>query len=142
MMKRLHHTGFVVRDRDRATAFYRDVVGLNVIAEYERIGRGIDAVVGYDGAHLAIANLDLGNGHILELIQYLNPPPAERPTEERNIIGAPHLAIQVDDIEAVQRRLVQGGAKPINPAAELAPGRVACYLQDPEGNWIELLQLS
>ena len=29
----------------------------------------------------------------------------------------------------------------MNPPAELAPGRVACYIQDPDGNWLELLQL-
>ena len=39
MIRRLHHTGFVVRDRARAVAFYRDVVGLKLISEYERIGQ-------------------------------------------------------------------------------------------------------
>ena len=28
MINRLHHTGFVVSDRDKSVAFYRDVVGL------------------------------------------------------------------------------------------------------------------
>ena len=74
MINRLHHTGFVVSDRDKSVAFYRDVVGLELIAEYERVGPGIDAVIGYEDTHLIIANLDLGGGHILELIQYLNPP--------------------------------------------------------------------
>ena len=112
MINRLHHTGFVVSDRDKSVAFYRDVVGLELIAEYERMGPGIDAVIGYENAHLIIANLDLGGGHILELIQYLNPPPNKRPTTERNTIGGPHLAILVDDIEAVQSKLVEGGASP------------------------------
>ena len=49
MIRRLHHTGFVVRDRARAVAFYRDVVGLKLISEYERIGPGIDQVIGYEG---------------------------------------------------------------------------------------------
>ncbi len=141
MVKHLHHTGFVVTDRDKAVEFYRDVVGLELIAEYERIGPGIDAVIGYENTHLVIANLDLGGGHILELIQYLNPPPSERPTTERNIIGASHLALQVDDIQAVHEKLIKGGAKSMNPPAELAPGRVACYIQDPDGNWLEILQL-
>ena len=86
MIKQLHHTGFVVTDRDKSVAFYRDVVGLKLIAEYERIGPGIDAVIGYENTHLIIANLDLGEGHILELIQYLNPPPNERPSTERNVV--------------------------------------------------------
>ena len=29
----------------------------------------------------------------------------------------------------------------MNPPAAISEGRVACYLQDPDGNWLELLQL-
>ncbi len=93
MIRRLHHTGFVVRDRARAVAFYLDVVGPNLISEYERIGPGIDQVISYEGAHLQLAILDIGEGHILELIQYLNSPSTERPSDERSTIGASHLAI-------------------------------------------------
>ena len=141
MIKALNHTGFVVRDRDAAVAFYRDVVGLSVISEYGRKGPGVDQVVGYEGTELRSAVLDLGGGHILELIQYLNPAPAARPSEERNVLGAAHLAFEVEDVEETFRRLEQGGARVMNPPAELAPGRIGCYLQDPDGNWLELLQL-
>jgi catechol 2,3-dioxygenase-like lactoylglutathione lyase family enzyme len=142
MIQKLHHTGFVVRDRDKAVAFYRDVLGLSVISEYERVGPGIDQVIGYEQAHLKSAILDLGGGHILELIEYLRPPSEERQTEERSTIGATHLAFLVDDIQSVYTKLSEGGATVLNPPAELAPGRVACYLQDPDGNWLELMELS
>ena len=141
MIQRLHHTGFVVRDRNKAVAFYRDVVGLKVISEYERRGEGIDQVIGYQDAHLKATTLDLGEGHVLELIQYLNPSSEERPTEERSVLGAAHLAIQVDDIQAMFEKVTAGGAQTLNPPAELAPGRMACYFQDPDGNWLELLEL-
>jgi catechol 2,3-dioxygenase-like lactoylglutathione lyase family enzyme len=142
MILKLHHTGFVVHDRDTSVAFYRDVVGLNVISEYERIGPGIDQVIGYEKAHLKSAILDLGGGHILEIIQYLRPPSDGRPTNERSTIGSTHLAFLVDDIQAVYKKLSEGGATVLNPPAELAPGRTACYLQDPDGNWLELMELS
>ncbi len=142
MLQKIHHTGFVVRDRDKAVAFYRDIVGLEPISEYERIGPGIDRVVGYQDVHLKCAILDLGGGHILELIQYLHPPPAECPTAERNVVGAAHLALQVEDIEAAFEKMSAGGAWIMNPPAQLAPGRIACYLQDPDGNWLELMELS
>tara|TARA_Y100000588_G_C13479766_1_gene596314 strand:- start:251 stop:532 length:282 start_codon:yes stop_codon:yes gene_type:complete len=93
MVLRLHHTGFIVRDRAAAVAFYRDVVGLNLIDEYERIGEGIDQVIGYKDAHLKIAIFDLGGGHILEVLEYVNPSPDERPSEERNVLGAAHIAL-------------------------------------------------
>ena len=142
MIKRLHHTGFVVRDLDAAVVFYRDVVGLEVQREYERTGPGIDQVIGYDDAHLRIALLGVtGGDHILELIQYLNPAPGERSTEERSVIGGSHLSLLVDDIGAAFEGLSANGAQIMNPPTDVAPGRTACYLQDPEGNWIELMQL-
>ena len=139
----LHHAGFVVEDLEKAVAFYRDVVGLEVRSRYERIGPGIEHVIGYEGTHLNIAHMGAAGGtHTLELIQYLNPPPDARSSEERSVLGATHLAIQVDDIEESFARLVAGGARRLNPPIELAPGRTACYLQDPDGNWLELIQIT
>ena len=142
MVQKLHHTGFVVKNVEESTAFYRDVVGMRLIRAYERIGTGIDQVVGYENAHLSAAILDLGDGHILELIEYINPTSKDRPTEERNVLGATHLALLVDDIHALYARVATKGAKVMNPPTELEPGRTACYLQDPDGNWLELLELS
>lgn len=139
---KLLHTGIVVRDRGTSIAFYRDVVGLTLLRELERRGPDIDQVVGYEQTHLRSALLDLGDGNALELIQYVNPPPSERPTEERNVLGAGHFAIQVADIRAVYDRLAAGGAKVMNPPVRLGPDRQACYLQDPDGNWIELVEMN
>ena len=46
MVQKLHHTGFVVKNVEESIAFYRDVVGLSLIRAYERMGTGIDQVVG------------------------------------------------------------------------------------------------
>lgn len=142
MIKNLHHTGFVVRDRNAAVAFYRDVLGFRLVSEYERQGPAIDRVVGYEAAQLRSALLEIGPGHMLELIQYVNPEPAERPTRERSVIGAAHIALQVENIDSLLRTLEANGAKAINPPTELAPGRLASYLQDPDGNWLELVQVT
>lgn len=142
MIQGLHHTGLVVRDLSKSIAFYRDVVGLIVIREFERTGEAISQLLGYENVHLSAALLDLGEGHALELIQYIHPSPDERPSEERNVLGASHLAFQVVDIHASFRKLADGGARVLNQPVEIAPGRIACYLQDPDGNWLELLQLT
>ena len=140
MVKALHHTGFVVRDLESSIEFYRDVLGLQLVRRLERNRGPIDQVVGYRDAHLLIALLNAGNGHHLELIQYVNPPPAERPTEERSVLGGTHLAFEVEDIEATHRTLTNNGARKLNPPVRVSSERIACYLQDPDGNWIELLQ--
>ena len=141
MIKAMHHSGFVVADLDKATSFYRDVVGLKVLDTRERTGTAISQVVGYENCHIKAVDVGTGDGHRLELIQYVNPPARDRQSEERSMIGSSHLCLHVDDIDATFNRLVENGAKKMNPPAELAPGRWACYLQDPDGNWIELLEL-
>ena len=138
---RTHHTGFVVRDLEVAVAFYRDVVGFEVDTMYERTGAPISQVVGYENAHLKIAYLSVAGGHFLELIQYVNPVPKERATEGRSVLGAAHLGLRVSDIEAAFQKLVDNGALPVNRPAQIVPGRKACYLNDADGNWIELLEL-
>jgi catechol-2,3-dioxygenase len=77
------------------------------------------------------------------LIQYLNPPGTNRPSEQqydRSISGATHLAFIVDDIDAVYERLLAAGGRKLNPPEPTRPGVVQCYFQDPDGNWIELIE--
>ena len=86
--------------------------------------------------------VDLEGAHVLELSEYLNPISAQRPTHECAVLGASHLAFNVTDIEGTFQRLLDNGAIRLNAPVEVAPGRVACYLQDPDGNWIELIEAS
>ncbi len=142
MIQKMHHTGFVVADLDRAVEFYEGAVGLEVQARYERQGGPIEKVVGYDDAHLQIAIMGIGGEHVLELIKYVSPAPGDRPTSERSVIGGSHLAFAVDDIQAAYKRLSGAGAKTLNAPISVAPGRTVCYLQDPDGNWLELMELA
>ena len=142
MITGLNHAGLVVKDLEQALKFYSGVLGFKVLARRERDGGPIDKVVGYDHAHLKIADVGTGEGTVIELIQYVNPPPADRPTEERSVLGGSHIAFDVDDVEETHRRIVAGGATELNPPIEVAPGKKVCYLQDPDGNWLELIQIS
>ena len=121
MIKALHHTGFVVRDLEKSRRFYTEVVGLKLLDTRERVGPAIDQVVGYENAHLKAVDVGTGDGHKLELIQYVNPSPGARTTDERSVIGGSHLAFQVDDIHATHKRLTENGATELNPPAEIAP---------------------
>ena len=140
MITGMNHTGFVVKDLAKAVEFYCEAIGLTVLATREREGAPISQVVGYEDTHIKIALLGRGNGHLLELLQYIHPVGSERLTDERNTLGATHLAFNVDDIEGMYRHLIERGAKKLNPPVEVAPGRKVSYLQDPDGNWIELIE--
>ena len=141
MILGMNHTGFVVSDLEKSVAFYRDIVGLKAMEIRERDGGPISHILGYENTHIRIGELQYGDGHMIELIQYVHPPGVERPSSERNFFGAAHIAFEVDDINATYEHMVSNGAQKLNPPMELVPGKKGCYLQDPDGNWVELLEL-
>ena len=96
MITGLNHSGLVVEDLERSVRFYRDVIGLEVVRTFERDGGPISDVVGYENTHLKGAMLSLNDGHVIELIQYVRPEVAERPTQERAVLGGSHIAFNVD----------------------------------------------
>ena len=142
----MYHTGFVVSDMEQSLAFYRDMLGLeeerNAVVDDEFISQ----VAGHDGARLHIVYL--GNGdtrHSLELIQYLSPEGSRVSPTATNDVGATHLGLIVDDVDSLYGELSAKGVKFVNPPAVRADARYpwarkACYLQDPDGNWVELVE--
>jgi catechol 2,3-dioxygenase-like lactoylglutathione lyase family enzyme len=76
MLKSMFHTGFVVRDIDKTIDFYTTVMGLNLVGRTERTGDFASQLLGFPDAHIKGAFVELGDGHQLELIQYINPPGA------------------------------------------------------------------
>ena len=142
----MNHTGFVVSDMERSLAFYRDLLGLKEERNHVLEGEFISQLVGYPDARLHIIYLGLGDmKHSVELIQYLNPPGVSVTLPDRNQVGATHLGIIVDDLDSFYQELSSSGARFANPpavrlGATYPLARKGCYLQDPDGNWLELLE--
>jgi len=136
----INHTGFVVSNLEKSVTFFRDIVGMQVVRRFERKGPAITHVVGYEGARLQGVHLGFDTGPTLELIFYITPPAQKRPTNERSVLGGTHIAFTVDNIQDTYNRIIAAGGHSLNPPIDLDEERIACYLQDPDGNWIELLQ--
>ena len=143
MLKGLHHTGFVVRDLERSVAFYTEVMGLATMMELDVDGEFAERVVGFTDAHLKVALLNMGDGHNLELVQYIYPPSAEGQIN-RNDLGASHLASLVENIEEYYATMSQKGLRFIGPPPSLTQeGKIvvkAIYAQDPDNNWLEFVE--
>ena len=142
----MNHTGFVVTDMERALRFYRDLLGFtedrNLVAE----GEFISQLVGYPDTKLHVVYLGLGDmRHALELLQYLSPVGGTAAPMERNSAGAAHLGIIVEDLDSIYRELSAKGVSFVSPpavrvGAEYPWAQKACYLQDPDGNWLEFVE--
>ena len=142
----MNHTGFVVEDMERALRFYRDLLGFTEERNAVLEGEYVSQLVGYDDAKLHVVYLGLGDmRHAIELLQYLNPVGGSVATTERNSVGAAHLGIIVEDVDTMYSELSANGVRFVNPPilrpdAEYPWARKACYLQDPDGNWLEFIE--
>jgi lactoylglutathione lyase len=145
-IKGLYHTGFVVSDLERSVAFYTDVLGMRVERPpTELSGEWISGVVGYPGTRLRSAFVGVGDGHSIELLQYLTPAGSRSPAPAgRNRVGAAHAGMVVDDACGWYERLKAAGVEVLAPPAlrdvEYPWARYAFYFRDPDGNWLEFAE--
>jgi catechol 2,3-dioxygenase-like lactoylglutathione lyase family enzyme len=141
----LHHTGYTVSDLDRSVAFYRDLLGCEVLVEQEKEGGYLAAIVGYPDAHVRMAHLRVpGAEHVIELFEYLTPAGTRADVEPRNV-GASHLCFLVDDLPALYEQLREKGvdsfvSPPVEVDTGVNKGGYALYLRDPDGISVELFQ--
>jgi lactoylglutathione lyase len=140
----IDHAGITVGSLESALHFYRDLLGLRVTDEGEDSGRELDAISGLSGVRIRYAELDLGAGQLLEVIEF-HPPEAGRLAQGPRDPGSSHLALRVDDVDALYGRLVAAGVNvPGRPTTITAPGPwdgARCvYVEDPDGRTVELVQ--
>lgn len=144
-VKLCHHHGFTVSNADRSAAFYRDVLGLELVRISDRSNLpSYDHMLGYKEVKLRIAVLrHPKNAFILELVQYINPPCLTRPLENM-FLGASHLAFEVEDVDKTYEGLKKVGFGAINPPTDIIRDGVkvarGMYALDPDGISIEMFQ--
>ena len=144
MIRGVHHVAISTPDLARIVAFYRDVIGAEVVYEggWEAGSEVIDTVVGLQNSHAKQAMLKLGNAY-LEFFEYVSPQGATKdPGHGVNDHGYTHFCLDVKDIDAEYTRLSAAGVT-FNcppPAFEGGPIR-ATYGRDPDGNVLELQEI-
>src|SRR5439155_24344611 len=93
-----HHTSFTVANLDRSLAFFRDLLGLDVLFTREIGDAYFGKIVGLPGCRVKAALLRIpGSTHHLELFEYLTPSGQgcqPRPCDP----GSCHLSFLVDDL--------------------------------------------
>lgn len=142
----IHHTGYTVSNLERSLDFYQGLLGLELIGRQDKQGGYLGAIVGYPDAHVRQAHLRVaGDGHVVELFEYLAPESSTpEPFEPRNV-GTPHLCLLTDDLPALYERLVAAGvdtfvSPPVLVDTGFNTGGYGLYLRDPDGILVELFQ--
>ncbi|MFZ4519536.1 MAG: VOC family protein [Microthrixaceae bacterium] len=127
-IKELGHLVLYVRDLDRSVAFYRDVLG------WHQLG-GADAVLPFPAA--AFANPSGRTHHELLLIE-VGPDAAAQPAGRR--VGLYHFGLKVgdsdDELREVLHTLREHDVTIVGASDHTVTHSL--YIQDPDGNEIEL----
>ncbi|MCL5108781.1 MAG: VOC family protein [Chloroflexi bacterium] len=137
-----NHTSFTVSDMDRSLAFFRDLLGMELISDRIAGPEFAGKVTGIPGAELRVVYVQAA-GYKLELIQYLKQQ-GEKLEPRTNRPGAVHLCFSVDDVDATYAGLVARGVK-VQAPPQVIPGGPnkdgrGIYCLDPDGITLEFIQ--
>lgn len=145
----IFHTGLTVSNLGRSLAFYRDLLGLELVTQWDSAQPYLRTVVGFPDAELRIALLRVPrthngvSGHHVELLEYLTPRGVRGDARTFNP-GNAHIAFAVEDLDAAYAELSAKGVRFKSAPVEITHGRnkgaKAVYLLDPDDITLELVQ--
>jgi len=118
------HAAYGVRNLEDSLSFYVDQLGLE---EAFRLYR--------DDGTLWIVYLYTGEGSFIELFP-------ENDVREATQARYKHLCLVVDDMSLTLDDLKQRGLEPLGPPSVGKDGNTQAWVRDPDGNPIELMQIS
>jgi catechol 2,3-dioxygenase-like lactoylglutathione lyase family enzyme len=144
MINGLHHVAIATRDADRLLACYRDLLGFEVVVDYvwEPGTVVADRITALEGSSARQIMLRNGNAYF-EIFQYRAPEPAAGDGARRVCDpGITHLCLDVTDVDGEYQRLLAAGMTFHCEPQDVARGVRTTYGRDPDGNVIELQQVS
>jgi catechol 2,3-dioxygenase-like lactoylglutathione lyase family enzyme len=143
MIRGIHHIAINTANFQAMIDFYQQALGFERIGEEFRWQDNalIDAVVGVEGSAARTAMLKAGNLYF-EVFEYAAPPPRDGAPLRPHDRGYTHFALDVTDIEAEQQRLIAAGMTFLRTVPDGHGGIRAIYGKDPDGNVVEIQQLS
>jgi len=116
-LKNINHITYNVKDKDAALKWYTETLGLKQIPK----------MVDSDRLYW----LQLPSGAMVHIIE--NPDAPSAPSH--------HTAFEVDDLDAARDAMIGKGVD-VTDIQTRHDGQRACYLEDPDGNRIELCTVS
>ncbi len=141
-VRRADHVGFAVASLDEALRFWVDGLGARLVRTGEMGGEFLGHVTGAHGAKVRMALVSLAE-QTIELLEYQGPDRPSAPSRPFDP-GFAHLALVVDDIDALLVRIAAYGWKAQGTPQPIASGARAgtrvIYAVGPDGATIEFIQ--
>ena len=145
MIRGIHHVGIHTPNLDRLVAFYRDVVGFELVessrSEWDN-EPDIDRIVGFKGSAAKVVMLRAANVYV-EFFEYSRPAARHADRLAPYDYGFTHICLDVVDIDHEYERLSRNGMVFHGPPVSVGGGAFKMnYARDPDGNVIELQELA
>lgn len=142
----LDHVAVTCADLERSLRFYRGLLEIPLRERGELRGGSAGEILAMPQLVARFADLDLGDGRTLELLEFAVPEAERLPAALRRPPGPGHLSLRVDDAQRLHRRLADAGCGPhgAGPVTIDEPGfwhgARAFYVADPDGVTVELIE--
>lgn len=122
--------GIVVRDPEASLKFYRDTLGLDYQGEMPLPGGSV------------MHRLLCGTSLIKLVVHAKTPEAAAAPGGLVGASGYRYWTITVSNLDALTETCEAAGYKIAVKPREIRPGIKIAMIEDPDGNWVELLETS
>lgn len=141
-MTNLRHAGIVVGDLDRALHFYCSLLGFTVVRRMKESGAFVSAILGMADAEVETVKLAGEDGGQIELLAFTSPRPDLGPPPTLTRRGPTHVALTVKNLDALYDTLRGAGAVfTTPPRVSMDGGAKVTFCRDPDGTWLELVEL-
>lgn len=142
-MLQLRHVGVYVHDLETMSLFYQEVFHMFVLCEKLKQE---DALIEdlLEQKYVKVTKLvteygkNAGSGDMLELLHYARENDKRLPFISDNCVF--HVCFSVDDIESTVKNILLHSGKQCTEIHNMNNGNKCCFCQDPEGNWLELIE--
>jgi catechol 2,3-dioxygenase-like lactoylglutathione lyase family enzyme len=120
---RWNHAGIKSSDVERSLYFYCEILGLKKLETITILEKNYFFV---------------GNENISIEIEAGNA--GDQQAVPKAMTGLYHMALTVDDLDFLAEKLREHGVNFIIPPVQLRPDRKICFIEDPDGVYIQLIQ--
>ncbi len=139
------HVGLCVADLERSLRFYTEGLGFEAADGFD-IGDDLAQLAEVPAPMECRAQFITHGSTTIELLGWRHPAAEGATSTSRRQLGFTHLSVNVDDLAAVEARLVELGARVLEDTRthmDIPGGRVdIVFLADPDGVRIELSQFA
>lgn len=140
-MSGIRHTGIYVKDLEAMVSFYMDVFDLEIMVHQHESGKYTDTIFGENNVDIEVYKLMFKDKSVIELINYNGLDDLPNWNENIYKCGKMHIAVTVDSVEEMYRKLKKRDCILLSEPCEAPDGKAKVFFaRDIEGNYLELVE--